>query len=162
MAKKYGQTDLSSYSENLKKDQAERRGKLKKLFSGPLFPKGTGGLFPKYDAALKKKQADVEIDMPTAKSKTASTNVGVSLHGGAKKKSKVGSEATKSLRKDDKKPKSFDEAFKMAKGQKTFTYKGKSYARVTKDEIKKAGFKSLRAYLNAQKGTKGTKIAKRP
>ena len=60
------------------------------------------------------------------------------------------------------KPKSFDEAFKMAKGQKTFTYKGKSYARVTKDEMKKAGFKSLIAYLNAQKGTKKTKIAKRP
>ena len=126
MTKKYGTTDLSSYSENLKKDQAERRGKLKKLFSGPLFPKGTGGLFPKYDEALKKKQASVEVEMPKAK------------------------------------PKSFDEAFKMAKGQKTFTYKGKSYARVTKDEMKKAGFKSLRAYLNAQKGTKGTKIARRP
>ena len=160
MTKKYGTTELSDYSENLKKDQAERRGKLKKLFSGRLFPRGTGGIFPKYDEALKKKQADVEIDMPTVKSKTASTkNVGVSLHGGAKKKSKVGSEATKSLRKDDKKPKSFDEAFKMAKGQKTFTFKGKSYARVTKDEMEKAGFKSLRAYLNAQKRTK---VAKRP
>tara|TARA_R100001086_G_scaffold87859_1_gene42945 strand:- start:78 stop:560 length:483 start_codon:yes stop_codon:yes gene_type:complete len=160
MAKKYGQTDISTYRENLKKDQAERTEKFKKLFSGPLFPKGTGGLFPKYDAALKKKQADVEIDMPKAKTKsTVSTNVGVSLHGGAKKKSKVGSEATKSLRKDDKKPKSFDEAFKMAKGQKTFTFKGKSYARVTKDEMEKAGFKSLRAYLNAQKRTK---VAKRP
>ena len=39
MAKKYGTTELSNYSENLKKDQAERRKKLKKLFSGPLFPK---------------------------------------------------------------------------------------------------------------------------
>ena len=47
----------------------------------------------------------------------------------------------------------------MAKGQKTFTYKGKSYARVTKDEIEKAGFKSLKAYLNDQKRTR---IAKRP
>ena len=156
MTKKYGTTDLSSYSENLKKDQAERRGKLKKLFSGPLFPKGTGGLFPKYDEALKKKQANVEVEMPKAKTKsTASTDVGVSLHGGAKKK-------TKTADTNDKKPKSFDEAFKMAKGQKTFTYKGKSYARVTKDEMKKAGFKSLRAYLNAQKSTKGTKIARRP
>ena len=150
MVKKYGQTDLS-------KDQAERRGKLKKLFSGPLFPKGTGGLFPKYDAGLKRKQANVEIDMPTAKAKsTASTNVGVSLHS-EKKKSKVGSESAKSLRKDDKKPKSFNEAFKMAKGQKTFTFKGKSYARVTKDELDKKGFKSLRAYLNSMKGTKVAK-----
>jgi hypothetical protein len=45
----------------------------------------------------------------------------------------------------------------MAKGQKTFTYKGKSYARVTKDEMEKAGFKSLRAYLNAQKTTRVAK-----
>ena len=37
----------------------------------------------------------------------------------------------------DKKPKSFAEAFKMAEGQKTFTFKGKSYARVTKDEMEK-------------------------
>jgi hypothetical protein len=162
MVKKYGQTDLSNYSENLKKDQAERRGKLKKLFSGPLFPKGTGGIFPKYDEALKKKQADVEKDMPTTKSKVASksaaagaTAVGVSLHSGTKKK-------TKTADTNGKKPKSFDEAFRMAKGQKTFTYKGKSYARVTKDEMEKAGFKSLRAYLNAQKGTKRTQIAKRP
>ena len=56
MTKKYGTTELSSYSENLKKDQAERRSKLKKLFSQPLFPKGTGGLFPKYDKALEKKK----------------------------------------------------------------------------------------------------------
>ena len=62
----------------------------------------------------------------------------------------------------DKKPKSFAEAFKAAKGQKTFTFKGKSYARVTKDELEKKGFKSLRAYLNSMKGTKGTKIARRP
>ena len=38
-----------------------------------------------------------------------------------------------------------------AKGQKSFTFKGKSYARVTKEEMEKAGFKSLRAYLNAQR-----------
>ena len=151
MVKKYGTTDLSSYSENLKKDQAERRGKLKKLFSGPLFPKGTGGILPKYDKALKQKQANVEAEMPKAKNKSASKDVGVSLHGGSSKK-------TKTAKDNDKKPKSFDEAFKMAKGQKTFTYKGKSYARVTKDEMEKAGFKSLRAYLNDQKKTR---IAKR-
>ena len=159
MTKKYGTTDLSSYSENLKKDQAERRGKLKKLFSGPLFPKGTGGLFPKYDEALKKKQANVEVEMPKSKVNTAGGFT--SIRTPDKILDKPGIAKTKT-KKDDKKPKSFDEAFKMAKGQKTFTYKGKSYARVTKDEMKKAGFKSLRAYLNAQKGTKGTRIAKRP
>ena len=159
MVKKYGQTDLSSYSENLKKDQAERRGKLKKLFSEPLFPKGTGGILPKYDKALKRKQANVEIDIPKAKIDTAGGFTSIRTADKILEKPGIAKSKTK---KDDKKPKSFDEAFKMAKGQKTFTYKGKSYARVTKDEMKKAGFKSLRAYLNAQKDTKGTKIARRP
>ena len=155
MTKKYGTTDLSSYSENLKKDQAERRGKLKKLFSGPLFPKGTGGILPKYDEALKKKQANVEVEMPKAKIDTAGGFTSIRTADKILEKPGIAKSKTK---KDDKKPKSFDEAFKMAKGQKTFTYKGKSYARVTKDEIEKAGFKSLRAYLNDQKRTR---IAKR-
>ena len=136
------------------KDYGERdmlgKSKPKKsIFSGPLFPKGTGGLFPKYDAALKKKQANVEAELPTTKGSTAKPPDAV-LTG-----PKV-SRKTKTV-KADKKPKSFDEAFKMAKGQKTFTYKGKSYARVTKDEMEKAGFKSLRAYLNAQKTTRVAK-----
>ena len=54
----------------------------------------------------------------------------------------------------------FKEAFRyynnLPSGKKpaTFTYKGKSYANVTKDQVKKAGFKTLRAYLNAQKKKK--------
>ena len=143
MVKKYGQTDLS-------KDQAERRGKLKKLFSQPLFPKGTGGLFPKYDEGLKRKQANVELGLPKSKVKSKSSNIGVSLHSGSKKKETAIAESPK-------KPKTFSEAFKEAKGQKTFTFKGKSYARVTKDELEKKGFKSLRAYLNSMKGTKVAK-----
>ena len=143
MVKKYGQTDLS-------KDQAERRGKLKKLFSQPLFPKGTGGLFPKYDKGLKRKQANVELGLPKSKVKSKSSNIGVSLHSGSKKKGTAIAESPK-------KPKTFSEAFKEAKGQKTFTFKGKSYARVTKDELEKKGFKSLRAYLNSMKGTKVAK-----
>jgi len=58
---------------------------------------------------------------------------------------------SKGLDETAKKPKTFGEAFKAAKGQKSFTFKGKSYARVTKEEMEKAGFKSLRAYLNAQR-----------
>ena len=95
MEKKYGTTDLSSYSENLKKDQAERRGKLKKLFSEPLFPKGTGGILPKYDKALKRKQANVEMGLPKSKIKSKTENVGVSLHGGSKKKATEVAESTK-------------------------------------------------------------------
>ena len=53
------------------------------------------------------------------------------------------------------KPKSFGEAFKKARKNKgpnsTFTYKGKKYSTVTKDQIKKAGFTNLRDYLNSKK-----------
>ena len=153
MAKEYGQKNLSDYSKNLKKDQAERRGKLKKLFSGPLFPKGTGGVLPKYDKAqTKSKIASMEDAMivKSAKPKKSSDKPS------PVKPTKTASTNTKAN--GDKKPKSFAEAFKMAKGQKTFSFKGKSYARVTKDELDKKGFKSLRAYLNSMKGTK---IAKR-
>ena len=131
------------------KDMLGKSKPKKSIFSGPLFPKGTGGLFPKYDAALKKKQANVEAELPTSKVSKAKAPDAVLT--GPK------SSGNKKTVKADKKPKSFDEAFKMAKGQKTFTYKGKSYARVTKDEMEKAGFKSLRAYLNAQKTTRTAK-----
>ena len=47
------------------------------------------------------------------------------------------------------KPTSFADAFRQAKGKKTFEFKGKKYARVTADEVKKAGFASLKDYLNA-------------
>ena len=56
------------------------------------------------------------------------------------------------------KPKTFGEAFKKARKDKgpnsTFTYKGKKYSTVTKDQIKKAGYSNLRDYLNAQKKKK--------
>tara|TARA_Y100000114_G_C11589702_1_gene245139 strand:- start:13 stop:441 length:429 start_codon:yes stop_codon:yes gene_type:complete len=56
------------------------------------------------------------------------------------------------------KPKTFGEAFKKARKSKgpnaTFTYKGKKYSTVTKDQIKKAGYSNLRDYLNAQKKKK--------
>lgn len=57
------------------------------------------------------------------------------------------------------KPKTFGEAFKKARKNKgpnaTFTYKGKKYSTVTKDQIKKAGYSNLRDYLNAQKKKSG-------
>ena len=49
----------------------------------------------------------------------------------------------------------FKEAFAKARKEKgklaTFTYKGKSYSTATADDVKKAGFKSLKEYLNAKK-----------
>jgi hypothetical protein len=140
------------------KDYGERdmlgKSKPKKsIFSGPLFPKGTGGLLPKYDKALeKKKLASIDDAMIVKPAKPKNPEQA------SNKPSPVRTTSTKSKTNGDKKPKSFAEAFKAAKGQKTFTFKGKSYARVTKDELEKRGFKSLRAYLNAQKTTR---VAKR-
>ena len=51
-----------------------------------------------------------------------------------------------------KTPSTFGEAFKQARkeGKKSFTFKGKSYAAVTMDEVKKKGHKTLQSYLNAK------------
>jgi len=74
----------------------------------------------------------------TAKTKSA-TDISRSVPGGDIMK--VGSKKSK--------PTSFADAFRQAKGSKTFEFKGKRYARVTADEVKKAGFASLKDYLNA-------------
>tara|TARA_Y100000361_G_C11132210_1_gene329657 strand:+ start:534 stop:1037 length:504 start_codon:yes stop_codon:yes gene_type:complete len=54
-----------------------------------------------------------------------------------------------------KKEMSFNEAFKKARKEKgkdaTFTYKGKSYSTVTMDDVKAAGFDTLKEYLNNKK-----------
>jgi len=51
--------------------------------------------------------------------------------------------------------KTFAQAFREARKEKgpdaVFTYKGKKYSTVTEDQYKKAGFNSLREYLNAKK-----------
>ena len=45
------------------KDYGEKdmlgKPKRKSIFSGPLFPKGTGGLLPKYDKALEKEKNSI-------------------------------------------------------------------------------------------------------
>jgi hypothetical protein len=43
------------------KDMLGKPTKRKSIFSGPLFPKGTGGLFPKYDAGLRKKIKNLNL-----------------------------------------------------------------------------------------------------
>lgn len=52
-----------------------------------------------------------------------------------------------------KKDPTFGEAFKKARKEKgpmsSFDYKGKKYSTVTKDQVKKAGYNTLREYLNA-------------
>lgn len=57
----------------------------------------------------------------------------------------------------------FGEAFKKARKEKgpnsTFNYKGKKYSTVTQDQVKKAGYNTLREYLNAG-GKKKTSVKK--
>ena len=57
----------------------------------------------------------------------------------------------------------FGEAFKKARKEKgpnsTFNYKGKKYSTVTQDQVKKAGYSTLRQYLNAG-GKKKTSVKK--
>ena len=52
-----------------------------------------------------------------------------------------------------KKDPTFGEAFKKARKEKgpmsSFNYKGKKYSTVTKDQVEKAGYSTLRQYLNA-------------
>lgn len=52
-------------------------------------------------------------------------------------------------------PKTFAQAFREARKEKgpdaVFTYKGKKYSTVTVDQYEKAGFNSLKDYLNAKK-----------
>jgi hypothetical protein len=76
---------------------------------------------------------------------------GAAVYGGAG----LGLAALMGKPKTDTKPKptSFADAFRQAKGKKTFEFKGKKYARVTADEVKKAGFASLKDYLNAPRKT---------
>jgi len=62
-----------------------------------------------------------------------------------------------------KKDPTFGEAFKKARKEKgpnsTFNYKGKKYSTVTQDQVKKAGYSTLRQYLNAG-GKKKTSVKK--
>ena len=51
----------------------------------------------------------------------------------------------------------FGKEFQKHKPGEVFPFKGKNYVRVTADEVKKAGFKTLRDYLNS----KGKKITKK-
>ena len=47
-------------------------------------------------------------------------------------------------------PPSFGAKFKAAKKGEVFPFKGKKYVKVTADEVKAAGYKTLREYLNAK------------
>ena len=117
-----------------------KKSRLKELFSQPIFPKGTGGLFPKYDKSLKSKQtASLEDDL-----------IGTTSAVGTKRSPR----AAGAEKMEPKKPtmSSFSKAFQEARdaGKASFTYDGKKFAAITKEEVEDKGFTSLREYLNAQ------------
>ena len=116
---------------------AKKESRLKKLFSQPLFPKGTGGIFPKYDKALKKKQIESLEDDLVGTTSAVGTKRSPRAAGAEKMKPTI---------------KSFSQAFQEAReaGKKSFTYDGKKFAAVTKKEVENKGFDSLRDYLNDQ------------
>jgi len=60
------------------------------------------------------------------------------------------------LKKNSNKLSAFGKEFQKHSPGDVFSFRGKNYVRVTADEVKKAGFKTLRDYLNS----KGKKITK--
>ena len=76
------------------------------------------------------------------------------------KNTSSGSSSKKTNQTKTNKPSNFAAAFRKARKEKgtdsVFTYKGKQYSTVTMDEVKKAGFNTLREYLNAKKKKSGT------
>ena len=95
---------------------------------------------------IKKRKATKEA---AAKKLRASKLSGVSPFGN---KSKIKPNKKSGFGGGAPKPKSttFGQAFKASKLGDTFSYKGKKYARVTADQVKAAGYKTLREYLNAK------------
>lgn len=109
---------------------------------------------------FQKKGAALESAKPKTKN-TSTKSKGPKTEGVKRKTTtkKTGPDPLK-LANPKKSKQSFGEAFKAAKkaGVKEFEYNGKKYAAVTKDEVKKAGFKDgkkdLGKYLNTKLGNK--------
>ena len=144
-----------------KVDAAKRGQKLKDFFTKKN-PDSPGAKLKerKERKALKaSNKITMNIGKDTSKSKSGITTkkVGSRVRGPrdsiktkpAKIKSAAAAMMAKQKTDTKSKPTSFADAFKQAKGSKTFEFKGKRYARVTADEVKKAGFASLKDYLNA-------------
>ena len=171
--KEYGQKNLDSapktFSQRAKERRAQnkidatKRGQKLKDFFTKKNPDSSGAQLAKRMEKAKALKAANKITMnqgkDASKSKSGITTkkVGSRVRGprdSIKTKpavTKSTAAATMAKQKTDtkSKPTSFADAFKQAKGSKTFEFKGKRYARVTAEEVKRAGFASLKDYLNA-------------
>lgn len=144
----------------IKKGSTNRVQNRRKLVSNRVTQKRSGpsGRVGSVTAARKNTGTGI------SKQKRPNINNNKALQGAAKKVSRFGLPGKiiaggltilggSALLNKKKKDPTFGEAFKKARKEKgpnsTFTYKGKKYSTVTKDQIKKAGHSTLRSYLNA-------------
>jgi hypothetical protein len=173
--KEYGQKNLDEAPKTFSQRASERRAQNKvdaakrgqkiKDFFTKKNPDSPGAQLAKRKKIKEIKEQEkatnkitMNIGKDTSKSKSGinTKKVGSRVRGPRDSiKTKPAAAATMGKPKTDTKPKptSFADAFKQAKGKKTFEFKGKKYARVTADEVKKAGFASLKDYLNAPRKT---------
>jgi len=171
--KEYGQKNMDkapkTFSQRAEERRAQnkidatKRGQKLKNFFTKKNPDSPGAQLAKRKKTKELEKATNKITMnigkDTSKSKSGITTkkVGSRVRGPrdniktkpAKTKSAAAAMMAKQKTDTKSKPTSFADAFKQAKGSKTFEFKGKRYARVTADEVKKSGFASLKDYLNA-------------
>ena len=100
-----------------------------------------------------KKTTTTGTTKPSTKSKVPGIIIGVGAIGGGAALMKSGGDKVKSGG-----DMTFGQAFAKARKEKgsaaTFSYKGKMYSTATMDDVKKAGFSSLKDYLNSKKNKK--------
>ena len=114
-----------------------------------------------------KAQANVEKDLPKSKiNTTTATTVGTAIGSAGTKTPPTAKTSVQGKDKPNVKAavSSFGEAFKKARAQGVgtkFAYNDKMYSAVTRDDISRAGKRSLKDFLNSTK-RKDTKLAKAP
>ena len=140
--KKYGQSNLydeapMSYDQRMDVTRAKRKNK------GSFFDRLMSGSKKVKERAEEKAKSKFDSDVKMARAKSEFQE---------KAKSKDNSGKYRA----EPKPTNFKSAFSSARkaGKGTFMYEGKKYSTVTKDDIKKSPYKTLKEYLNAKKKSK--------
>ena len=140
--KKYGQSNLydeapMSYEQRMDVTRAQRKNK------GSFFDRLMSGSNKVKERAEEKAKSKFDSDVKMARAKS-------------KFQEKANSSNSPAKPKGESKPNTFKSAFSSARkaGKGTFMYQGKSYSTVTKDDINKSPYKTLKEYLNAKKKSK--------
>ena len=172
-------TKLSTNMRRVRRDNANIKGvRLNKVISGrrapnvPVVESASGGrtIVNQADALRLRKSAAVASKVRKGLIIGGVGGAGVGVATSANKKASRSSEPTyteknpggmkfsaapKLSTKKQTFSQAFDKAYAGGKGKDSvFSYKGKSYAAVTKEDVKKSGAKNLREYLNKKKKKK--------